>query len=168
MAMATQTDCCRHHDRWCLINVGSRVNDAYTLINAGLPVQIWEAIGASAFFMAVIFLLYRWDRDRPAVLVPTAAIGPAKVEDTSTRATAPPRRSILRVDVEALTVALQMYDIIHKASQDGSSRADVFRGWAAPRRWPAPRLAGRSESSRISAQPARGRSLLYIRIGPLR
>jgi len=43
-----------------ILNVGSRVNDAYNFINAGLPAAIWEAIGAAIFFLAVFVLLYRW------------------------------------------------------------------------------------------------------------
>jgi hypothetical protein len=43
-----------------LLNVGSRVNEAYSFLNAGLPVEIWEAIGAAIFFLSVIVLLYRW------------------------------------------------------------------------------------------------------------
>ena len=42
------------------LSVGSRVNDAYSLINAGLPSQVWEALGLAIFFVAIVILLYRW------------------------------------------------------------------------------------------------------------
>jgi hypothetical protein len=45
-----------------LINVGSRMNDAYTLINLGLPASVWEAIGAAIFFGSVVALLYQWHK----------------------------------------------------------------------------------------------------------
>jgi hypothetical protein len=47
------------------INVGSRLNDAYSLIHAGLPPAAWEAIGAAVFFISVIVLLARWHQAHP-------------------------------------------------------------------------------------------------------
>jgi prolipoprotein diacylglyceryltransferase len=44
-----------------LMNIGSRLNDAYTFFNAGLPHQVYEAFGALIFFVTIIVLLYRWD-----------------------------------------------------------------------------------------------------------
>src|SRR3954447_20231767 len=46
------------------VAVATRVNDAYTLMNAGLPSQAWEAIGAAIFLLSVMFLLFRWERER--------------------------------------------------------------------------------------------------------
>jgi len=46
------------------MNVGSKLNDAYTFINAGLPHQVYEAVGAAIFFIAVALLLFRWDKER--------------------------------------------------------------------------------------------------------
>jgi len=40
--------------------LASRVNDAYSLINAGLPNGAWEAIGLAIFFFTVIAILYRF------------------------------------------------------------------------------------------------------------
>jgi hypothetical protein len=54
------------------LTVGSKVNDAYSLINAGLPSQVWEAVGAAIFFAAVITVLYRWEQANPQLSVPTA------------------------------------------------------------------------------------------------
>ena len=45
-----------------LINVGSRINDVYSLINAHLPTSVWEAIGAVIFFGSVIALLISWHK----------------------------------------------------------------------------------------------------------
>jgi hypothetical protein len=45
-----------------LISVASRMNDAYALINAGLPASAWEAIGAAIFFLSVIALLLNWHK----------------------------------------------------------------------------------------------------------
>jgi hypothetical protein len=116
------------------INVGSRINDAYSLINAGLPVQIWEAVGASIFFISVIFLLYRWDRDRPTLQ--DAAAGRA-LPDIASPQSAPgksqlalaPNRRIPQVDVEALTKAFrEMYSIIHEASRS-NKYSGIFKAW---------------------------------------
>jgi len=49
-----------------LINVGSRVNDVYSLFNAGLPAAAWEAIGANIFFVAVVVLFYQWHKSAAA------------------------------------------------------------------------------------------------------
>ena len=46
------------------MNVGSKLNDAYTFINAGLPHQVYEAVGAAVFFITVALLLFRWDKER--------------------------------------------------------------------------------------------------------
>jgi hypothetical protein len=65
------------------ISVGARINDAYSLINAGLPASAWEAIGAAIFFASVIVLLASWykaneQREReqhelgPAAAIPTS------------------------------------------------------------------------------------------------
>ena len=32
-----------------ILTLGSRINDAYTIINAGLPAGVWEAIGLGTF-----------------------------------------------------------------------------------------------------------------------
>ncbi len=47
-----------------VMNVGSKINDAYTFVNAGLPHQVYEAVGAAVFFLAVALLLFRWDKER--------------------------------------------------------------------------------------------------------
>lgn len=49
------------------MNIGSKINDAYTFINAGLPHQVYEAVGAGVFFVAVAMLLFRWDKERHAL-----------------------------------------------------------------------------------------------------
>lgn len=49
-----------------LMNIGSRLNDAYTFVNAGLPHQVYEGVGAAVFFITIVVLLYRWDRERLA------------------------------------------------------------------------------------------------------
>lgn len=56
------------------MNVGSRINDAYTLWTTGLPTQVWEAIGAAIFFLAVIALLYRWDKERRGSVPATSTV----------------------------------------------------------------------------------------------
>ena len=49
-----------------VMNIGSRLNDAYTFFNAGLPHQVYEAFGALVFFLSVAVLLFRWDKQRIA------------------------------------------------------------------------------------------------------
>jgi hypothetical protein len=44
------------------LSVASRLNDVYTLINAGLPNGVWQAIGLAIFFATVIVLLARWEQ----------------------------------------------------------------------------------------------------------
>jgi hypothetical protein len=44
------------------ISVGARINDIYSLMNAGLPASAWEAIGAAIFFASVFMLLVSWDK----------------------------------------------------------------------------------------------------------
>jgi hypothetical protein len=39
-----------------ILTLGSRINDAYTIINAGLPAGVWEAIGLGTF-MATVFVV---------------------------------------------------------------------------------------------------------------
>jgi hypothetical protein len=59
-----------------IIAIGSRVNDAYTLIHAGLPASAWEAIGLAIFFASVTVLLVRFyaefSRTVPLPLASTA------------------------------------------------------------------------------------------------
>jgi hypothetical protein len=68
-----------HGGRWPRYG-WSLINDAYSLINAGLPASLWAAIGAAIFFGSVIVLLAGWynaneQREReqpgPAAAIPT-------------------------------------------------------------------------------------------------
>lgn len=74
-----------------LMNIGSRINDAYTLVNARLPAQLWEAIGAGVFFLTVIVLLYRWDKDRQVIPASQSAHATAQsINDTPLKPSAIP------------------------------------------------------------------------------
>jgi len=71
------------------MNVGSKINDAYTFINAGLPHQVYEAVGAGVFFVAVVMLLFRWDKERQVLptTVPSKgrAYTPAELNEIAKR-----------------------------------------------------------------------------------
>jgi hypothetical protein len=42
-----------------ILTLGSRINDAYTIINAGLPAGVWEAIGLGTFMGTVFVVIAR-------------------------------------------------------------------------------------------------------------
>jgi hypothetical protein len=42
-----------------IITVGSRINDAYTIMNAGLPAGVWEAVGLGIFMCTMFVVLAR-------------------------------------------------------------------------------------------------------------
>lgn len=63
-----------------LLAVGSRLNDIYTVINAGLPGAVWEAIGWAIFFSTVIVVLARVSQS-PASNAGTAERHPKMIED---------------------------------------------------------------------------------------
>src|SRR5580704_17255453 len=42
-----------------VITVGSRINEAYTIMNAGLPAGVWEAVGLGIFMCTMFVVLAR-------------------------------------------------------------------------------------------------------------
>jgi hypothetical protein len=74
------------------ITIGATLNDIYTVVNLGLPPQVWQAIGAFVFFAAVILLLYRFSREQQRTTAqdeqldkfyaPTVTQSPPKLADS--------------------------------------------------------------------------------------
>jgi hypothetical protein len=59
------------------LTVASRLNDVYTVFNAGLPNGVWQAIGMAIFFATIIVLLAKWHQTNVTQPSPSKSASPA-------------------------------------------------------------------------------------------
>src|SRR5690349_11283481 len=64
--------------------ISSFVNEAYSLINLGLPGPVWSAIGAGVFFLSVIAIQYRSYQEQEKKFVPLSGLPAPNTKDLST------------------------------------------------------------------------------------
>jgi hypothetical protein len=78
---AADVDLFRRH-RWTgplllvgpLIAIGSLLLHAYVLKEMGVPIEVWAAVGLGIFFLGVIGILMKWEREhKPAIAGPPIA-----------------------------------------------------------------------------------------------